>query len=114
MAAVEVRPKGWSRSTCNMPIPAIIKPEILAANAKIVGAKYLAVQPPLVPPGLEATQGPGARPPVYRNVFFGAQKEWENDEVGWITVHHTRGRRGPKRAAKKQAKREGQVNRFEA
>ena len=100
--------------------PATVKPEILAANAKIVGARWLKEQPPLVPPGLESTQGPGARPPVYRNVFFGAQREWENDEVGWITVHHKKGRswQGSKRAEKKRAKREAAVqptvNRYEA
>ena len=63
-----------------------------------VGALWLKEQPPLVPAGLERTQGPGARPAPYRPVFFGAQREWENDEVGWTTVHYKkrRGWRGVK------------------
>ena len=33
--------------------------------------------------GLEKTQGPGAKPIYYRSPFFGAEREWKNDDDGW-------------------------------
>jgi hypothetical protein len=38
-------------------------------------------------PGLEATQGPNAPLIGYRTPFFGADREYADDE-GWITVHY--------------------------
>lgn len=37
------------------------------------------------PPGLEGSE----RPP-YQRIFFGAQREWPNDEVGWTRVPATK------------------------
>ncbi len=37
------------------------------------------------PPGLEA----GERPP-YQRIFFGAQRDWPNEEVGWTRVPATK------------------------
>jgi hypothetical protein len=38
-------------------------------------------------PGLEATQGPNAPLIGYRTPFFGADREYADDE-GWTTVHY--------------------------
>jgi hypothetical protein len=35
-------------------------------------------------PGLDSSSRP------YRHVFFGAQRDWPNDEVGWTRVPHTK------------------------
>lgn len=41
---------------------------------------------PPCPPGLEATQGPGARPPVYVPTNYLDQPTYLNDDDGWIDV----------------------------
>lgn len=62
-----------------------------AYNATIVGAVYPAVQPSAAyPPGLEATQGPNARPPPYRPVSFGATRDYKDDNDGWQKVKVTK------------------------
>jgi hypothetical protein len=48
---------------------------------------------PACAPGLEATQGPNARPPVYTTVFFGGTREYLNDEDGWTVVSHKKKRK---------------------
>jgi hypothetical protein len=50
-----------------------------------------------VPPGLESTQGPGAKPIYYRSPFFGADREYGPDE-GWQTFQNRRGRRLARRS----------------
>ncbi len=59
-----------------------------AYNATVVGSGYVPNAPlhPRHAPGLEATQGAGAKPSAYKNVFFGAQCEWPDDETGWQRV----------------------------
>ena len=62
-----------------------------AYNATVPGAVYPNAQPShAYAPGLEATQGPNARPTPYRAVSFGAKREWENDEDGWTHVGSTK------------------------
>ncbi len=51
-----------------------------------------------VPPGLESTQGPGAKPIYYRNVFFGGDRDYVDDEDGWVTYRF--GRRNRNRSRK--------------
>ncbi len=41
---------------------------------------------PACPPGLEATQGPDARPPPYAPVHFGGTREYVDDEDGFVVV----------------------------
>jgi hypothetical protein len=41
-------------------------------------------------PGLEATQGPNARPPAYINVHFGGTREYKDDEDGFVVVSYGR------------------------
>ena len=41
-------------------------------------------------PGLEATQGPKARPPAYINIHFGGTREYKNDEDGFVVVSYGR------------------------
>lgn len=73
--------------------------EIAAANARVVGNTPLAVQPFPCPVGLEKTQGQHPiKMPAYKNCFFGAEREWQNDEDGWQTI-----RRHKKRRARKAA-----------
>jgi len=70
----------------------VVGPDVLANgkndwsryNATVVGAVYV--------PGWHVHKDSGlpginiaARKP-YKNVFFGAEHEWENDEVGWTHV----------------------------
>jgi len=71
------------------------KPDWSRYNASIVGNVHLPGAPlhPAYAPGLEATQGPNARPPVYRPVSFGATREYKDDEDGWQTVTSGRRRR---------------------
>lgn len=62
-----------------------------AMPRQIVGAAW--VEHPgawWVPKGLESTQSPGARPPAYRPLSFGAEREWANDEEGWQGGRHKR------------------------
>ncbi len=40
------------------------------------------------PPGLEATQGKGAKPQIYMPVSFGAHREYVDDKDGWQTVSY--------------------------
>ncbi len=71
------------------------KPDWSRYNATIVGNAPLQGAPlhPAYAPGLEATQGPNARPPPYRNVSFAATREYADDE-GWQHVGKSRrGRR---------------------
>ena len=71
--------------------------EIAAYNATVVGNSPLAQQPFPCPVGLEETQGQHPKTmPAYKNVSFGATREWANDEDGWQVV-----RRHKKRRAKK-------------
>jgi hypothetical protein len=37
-------------------------------------------------PGVPSSEG--VTP--YRHVFFGAQRDWSNDEVGWTKINHTK------------------------
>lgn len=65
-----------------------------AYNATVPGAVFPTSQPShAYAPGLEATQGPNARPPPYRPVSFGAKREYENDEDGWTHVGRKPSRR---------------------
>jgi hypothetical protein len=49
-----------------------------------------AVHPaPICPPGLEATQGANARPPVYVPFSNAATREYADDE-GWTYVTYTK------------------------
>lgn len=41
---------------------------------------------PPCPPGLEATQGPNARPPVYVPLNYLNQPTYESDDHGWVYV----------------------------
>jgi len=49
-----------------------------------------------VPPGLESTQGPGAKPKPYKMVSFGADREY-GEEEGWQTPMSRRQRRMARR-----------------
>lgn len=49
-----------------------------------------------VPPGLEQTQGPNAKPPTYLPPFFGADREYGPEE-GWQTPRTRRARRKMRR-----------------
>lgn len=71
------------------------KPDWTRYNASIVGNVPLIGAPahPVCLPGLEATQGPDARPPPYRPVSFGATREYKDDEDGWQTVTRTKRRK---------------------
>lgn len=61
---------------------------------EIVGMVYVKNPGPWwVPPGLESTQGPGAKPVYYRSPFFGGTREYMNDEDGWQTPISRRQRR---------------------
>lgn len=41
---------------------------------------------PPCPPGLEATQGPNAHPPVYVPLNYLDQRTYESDDQGWVFV----------------------------
>lgn len=74
-----------------------------AMPRKIVGAEWVAHPGPWwVPPGLEATQGPGAKPINYLPIFFGAQHEWENDEQGWQLFETRRARQWRRRETRRK------------
>ena len=71
------------------------KPDWSRYNATIVGNVPVVGAPanPGFLPGLEATQGPDARPPPYRPVSFAAQREYANDEDGWQRVVRAKNRK---------------------
>jgi hypothetical protein len=71
-----------------------------AMPRKIVGAEWVTTpaRPWWVPPGLEATQGPGAKPIYYRSPFFGAEREWKNDDDGWQLFQTRRSKQQQRRA----------------
>lgn len=50
-------------------------------------------------PGLEATQAPGANPPMYVMVSAGSKKLHEDDSEGWTTV-----KKGPRRSKPRYAR----------
>lgn len=70
------------------------KPDWSRYNATVVGNVPVvgAAANPGFPPGLEATQGPNARPPPYRMVSFGG-REYANDEDGWQRVVRAKNRK---------------------
>ncbi len=51
-----------------------------------------------IPVGLEWANDPRNPVPAYLPPFFGAAKEWEDDEHGWTYVRHSRRRRRARRA----------------
>lgn len=60
----------------------------------VVGAVWVENPAPWwVPVGLEKTQGPNAKVPAYRNVFFGGTREYKSDEDG-MQVYTRKRRRG--------------------
>ncbi len=64
----------------------------------IIGLAYVQNPGPWwVPPGLESTQGPGAKPPHYRSPFFGADREYGPEE-GWQVFQNRRARRLARRS----------------
>ena len=73
-----------------------------AMPRKIVGAEWVTTptRPWWVPAGLEATQGPGAKPISYRSPFFGAEREWKNDDEGWQLYQSPRSRQNNRRASR--------------
>jgi hypothetical protein len=72
-----------------------------AMPTKIVGAVWVEnPRPWWVPAGLESTQGPGAKPPAYRMVSFGAEREWKNDDEGWQLYETRRQRKSRRRLAR--------------
>lgn len=84
----------------NTPTPEI-SPEIARHNAKVVGATPAAHVRACVDahlPGLKCEHcSPGYVEPVYENVFFGAKREYANDNDGWVTVHYkSKGRKARK------------------
>lgn len=59
-----------------------------AMPTSVVGLHWVTnPRPWWVPAGLESTQGPGAKPVYTRSPFFGAEREWKNDEEGWEVYH---------------------------
>lgn len=75
-----------------------------AMSGRIVGAVW--VENPgawWVPAGLEATQGPGAKPIYHRDVHFGAEREWKNDEDGWQVFETRSTRRRRRREARRKS-----------
>ena len=65
---------------------------------QIIGLNFVTNPGPWwVPVGLEETQGPGAKPPAYRPLFFGAEREWKNDEEGWQTYESRKQRQNRRR-----------------
>jgi hypothetical protein len=70
------------------------KPDWSRYNASVVGNVPVVGAPahPTCAPGLEATQGPNARPPPYSMISFGG-REYKDDEDGWQTVRRTKGRK---------------------
>lgn len=69
-------------------------------DSPIVGATWLRTPPLTYPAGLHETQAPGAHPPTYRTVFFGATRDYVDDEDGWQTVHYT-SKKGRRKAARR-------------
>lgn len=66
-------------------------------NRVIVGLSFVQNPSPWwVPPGLEETQGPNAKPAAYRPLFFGAEREYGPEE-GWQTYQNRRARRTARR-----------------
>jgi len=58
-----------------------------AMPSKVVGLQWTTnPRPWWVPAGLEATQGPGAKPVYTRSPFFGADREYGPEE-GWQVYH---------------------------
>lgn len=70
-----------------IPDEAIQDRAILEHNARVVGATFLPTPPVRYAPGV--AQSPASS---YRPVFFGADREYADDE-GWQTVHGTGGPR---------------------
>ncbi len=87
-----------------MPRPtrnAEISPEIARENAKVVGYHFDTNVRACVDahaPGLRCTTcTPGYAPPPYETVFFGAKREYVDDNDGWTTVHYkSKGRKARK------------------
>lgn len=68
--------------------------EIAAYNATVVGNTPLAVQPFPCPVGLEQTQGQHPiKMPAYKNISFGAPREWQDENDGWQVVRRHKKRR---------------------
>jgi hypothetical protein len=55
---------------------------------------------PPCPPGLEATQSPGARPPVYVPTNYLDQPVYKDDDDGWIVVAYKKKPRSKNRRSK--------------
>jgi hypothetical protein len=69
----------------------------------IVGAVYVTNPGPWwVPPGLESTQGPGANPPPYRSPFFGADREYTNEDDGWQPFRTRKQRQNMRRDSRRK------------
>lgn len=85
----------------NPTTPAERHHNFVVSSAKIVGAVYVQNPGPWwIPPGLEDTHD---KPSGYRPVFFGAQREYKNDDDGWQTVNHN-ARRERRRTRRNQRK----------
>lgn len=74
----------------------------IASSASIVGAVWDTRHTAWwIPRGLERFNDPKNPLPGYRSPFFGAEKEWENDDQGWTTVSHKRSKAVRRRRARR-------------
>jgi hypothetical protein len=83
-----------------IPDEAIQDRAILEHNARIVGATFLPTPPVICAPGSANHSGI-----IYRNVFFGADREYADNE-GWQTVQGTSGPRYQRKNRKQRSWRE--------
>lgn len=83
-----------------IPLDTIEDRAIRQHNAGVVGATYLPPRPVRCAPGMGTFVD---LPPSYRNVFFGADREYADNE-GWQTVHGT-GTGGPRYQRKNRKQR---------
>jgi len=76
-------------ASLRIPLETVEDAAIRTHNASIVGATFLPTPPIRYPPGMAATADLTVQ---YRPVFFGADREYAEDE-GWQTVHGSIGAR---------------------
>jgi hypothetical protein len=70
----------------------------IASSRPIVGASWdLRPRSWWIPTGLEWANDPKNPLPAYLPPFFGAQKEWANDDQGWTHVSHHRKKKNYRR-----------------
>lgn len=87
-------------ASLRIPLETIEDSAIRAHNSGVVGATFVPTPPLRYLPGMAAMAD---LPAQYRNVFFGADREYADDE-GWQTVHGSAARPRYQRKNRKQRK----------